>query len=114
MTRKLHLTLAGGAVAVLLALAPAAMAAGEQGGTQGNNTSGTPGVTSGPAAGSDVLPSTAVQKGQNANSGLKSQATAGAVAAGAPGVAGKPSTEAGPAPSHKKHHHSGQGTGSNR
>ena len=68
------------------------------------NTGGATGSSSGPAAGGNVAPSTAVQKqnqtgqmgaGQHGASG---QAAGGAMGAGAPGVAAKPGAEGGPAP----------------
>ena len=70
------------------------------------NTSGSAGSTSGPAAGGNVAPSTAVQKenpagqmgaGQHQGAGQAS----GAMGAGAPGMAAKPGSEAGPAPTKK-------------
>ncbi len=76
-----HITLAAFAAAIVLAVCPAAFAAG--------NTAGT-GVTSGPAAGSSTMPNIAVPK-QNWSS-------AGATGAGAPGTPAKRGTEAGAAP----------------
>jgi hypothetical protein len=51
-----------------------------------------PGITTGPAAGTNVEPSTALQKGSGAGSSEGSS-----VAAGSPGVEAKPGTEAGKA-----------------
>jgi len=89
----------GVAVAALLAVAPAAMA--QQGGTSPH------GRTSGPAAGSNVEPSTAVQKDNPAaqtNTGSQGsgqaggQAATGGTSVGAPGVTAKEGTEGGPSP----------------
>ncbi len=78
---------AGGLAIGLLAGAPMANAAEH-------------GVTSGPATGSTVEPSTAVQK-NNAQINAKKdtgEVVAGSVATGTPGVSAKRDTEAGPAP----------------
>ena len=84
---------AGAAVTALLAFAPAAMA----------GSSSSQGSTTGPAAGSNVQPSTAVQKDNpaaqgNTGSSGSGQSAAGAVGAGAPGTAAKGGTEGGPSP----------------
>jgi syndecan 1 len=79
--------IAGTAVAALFAIGSTVMAQQPQG------------VTSGPAAGSEVQPSTAVQK-PAPSTGTQSpseQAKGGAAAAGAPGVTAQPGTEGGPA-----------------
>ena len=91
---RIHTCMAGMAVTVLLAFAPAAMA---QGGTSPQ------GSTTGPAAGSNVEPSTATQKQNPAaqtttGSQGSGQATTGAVGAGAPGATAHPGTEGGPSP----------------
>jgi hypothetical protein len=100
---------AGGLVLGLLAGAPVAFAAEngnagnaagtEQGTTAGAN--GANGVTSGPAVGTPVAPSGAVQK--HARHGRTHKAVASAEAAGAPGVNAKRGTEAGTAPRHHRH-----------
>jgi len=55
------------------------------------------GTTSGPAAGTNVEPNTAVQKQPAGRSGAKSNDwKASSEAAGAPGIEGKPGTESGP------------------
>ena len=57
--------------------------------------------TSGPAAGTNVQPSTAVQKEneqQRSQSGTTAQQPAGNVAGGAPGAEAKPGTEGGQPP----------------
>ena len=56
------------------------------------------GRTSGPAAGSNVKPSTAMPENQSGTSTEATQMHPGGVAAGAPGAKAKPGTEAGPAP----------------
>jgi hypothetical protein len=61
---------------------------------QQSPTPGQPGSTTGPAAGTIVQPSTAVQK-EMPTAGA--QAQQGGLAAGAPGVTAQPGTEAGPA-----------------
>ncbi len=53
-----------------------------------------PGSTTGPAAGTNVEPSTAIQKGNRDNSGTQGSPTA----AGSPGVEAKPGSEGGKAP----------------
>ncbi|MBV8456901.1 MAG: hypothetical protein JO122_09835 [Acetobacteraceae bacterium] len=78
-----HITLPAFAAAIVLAVCPAAFAAG--------NTAAT-GVTSGPAAGTPTVPNTAVPK-QNWSTN-----SAGATGAGAPGTPAKQGTEAGAAP----------------
>ncbi len=84
---------AGGLLLGLLGGAPAAIAA------QQGNTGPAQGVTSGQAVGTNVKPSTAVEK----NAGSK-----GAAAVGAPGVAGQPGNKNGPPPKHHaKTHHRG-------
>jgi len=82
----------------LLSAGPLALAAESTTGAAAGNTSG-------PAAGSTVMPSTAVQKQNTMGATDKShaqsprtQAEAGGMAAGAPGMTAKPGTEAGPAP----------------
>ena len=57
-----------------------------------------PGSTSGPAAGKNVEPSTAIQK---ENSATSQDRGASSTAAGAPGVEAKPGTEGGRAPAGK-------------
>src|SRR5918911_1701132 len=91
---KISHYMAGAAAMALLALGPGAMA-------QQGRPSGQPGSTSGPAAGSPVQPSTAVQKqtpGAAPQGMTGAQAQQGGVGAGAPGVTAKPGTEGGPAP----------------
>lgn len=90
----LHSLLAGVGFAAAIAICPAAMAAQQ-------------GSTSGPAAGSTVEPSTAVQKQNSStqtNAGQQgagsAQTSGGEVAAGAPGVTAKSGSEGGPAPAH--------------
>lgn len=82
--------MAGAAATMLLVAGPAA-------------TAQTPGSTSGPAVGSPVAPSTAVQKENPANPAGADQAKEGvspgaAVSAGAPGATAKEGTQGGPAP----------------
>jgi hypothetical protein len=64
------------------------------------NTGNAPGVgpgnTSGPAVGTDVQPSTAIQKDQTGRSSAGGGDASNA--AGAPGVEGKPGSESGPLP----------------
>jgi hypothetical protein len=55
------------------------------------------GVTSGPAVGTAVVPSTAAQKDNPANSAGNAMQQ-GAVGVGAPGVPAKPGAEGGPSP----------------
>ena len=81
--------LVGAAVTALLALGPSAMA-------QQGTASGQPGATTGPATGTPVEPSTAVQK--QSPSGTAADAAQGAVGAGAPGVTASPGTQGGPPP----------------
>jgi hypothetical protein len=94
---EMRTLLRAAAVSTLLAVAPAAIA---QQGTQ----SGQPGVTSGPAGGTNVEPSTAVQKqnppGQTtgATGAQGTEAAQGAMGAGAPGVSAKPGTQGGQTP----------------
>jgi hypothetical protein len=89
------LTYAGAGLAAVLLLATPAMAQTSGGASTGH--------TSGPAAGGNVTPSTAVQKDNPAGqTGAGQQGGAGsssgsAMGAGAPGVAAKPGSEAGPA-----------------
>jgi hypothetical protein len=52
------------------------------------------GITTGPAAGTNVEPSTAIHKPNSGGSGVEG----GAIAAGSPGVEAKPGTEGGEAP----------------
>ena len=86
--------IAGAAAIALLVLGQNAIA-------QQGPTPGQPGSTTGPAAGTTVQPSTAVQKemppaaSQRARVPRRNKA---AMAAGAPGVTAQPGTEAGPAP----------------
>ena len=83
-----------GAAMALLVLGPKAIA-------QQGPTPGQPGSTTGPAAGTIVQPSTAVQK-ETPTAGSRgataTQAQQGGMSAGAPGVTAQPGTEAGPAP----------------
>ena len=83
-----------GAAMALLVLGPNAIA-------QQGPTPGQPGSTTGPAAGTTVQPSTAVQK-ETPSGGSRgaagTQAQQGGMSAGAPGVTAQPGTEAGPAP----------------
>jgi len=58
---------------------------------------GSSGDTSGPAIGSPVEPSTVVEK-QNPKVKRESKPGESGMAAGAPGIEGKPGTESGPAP----------------
>jgi hypothetical protein len=60
----------------------------------GNAPGAGPGNTSGAAVGTDVQPSTAIQKDQTGRSGAGGASSA----AGAPGVEGKPGAESGPLP----------------
>ncbi len=62
-------------------------------------TNQTSGDTSGPAAGSNVSPSTAVQK--NRSSSKDSDQTNSTAAGGAPGVAGPAGSKNGPAPNNR-------------
>jgi hypothetical protein len=57
------------------------------------------GNTSGPAAGTNVEPSTAIQKDNSAGSGSQDQGSG--AAAGAPGAEAKPGTEGGRVPTGK-------------
>ena len=88
MTTRLHLAqLAGGALIASLALGQPALAQQR-------------GSTTGPAVGTPVMPSTAVQKespAATAGSGQSGAAAVrpGAVGVGAPGVAAKPGSEGG-------------------
>lgn len=104
--------LAGSVLAAVIAVSAPAIAQSQQpnsqqnqqtSGQQGSNQqgSGQQGVTSGPAVGTAVAPSTAVQKQDTSDSsagsgvgGLKP----GAVGVGAPGVTAKQGTEGGPSP----------------
>lgn len=81
MSKTFSALAVGGLLAGLLAAAPIVMAA-EQG------------STSGPAAGSNVKPGTAVQKEDMG--GASTSAGQSGVAAGAPGVAGQPGNKSGP------------------
>lgn len=63
--------------------------------TTGNAPGAGPGNTSGPAVGTDVHPSTAIQK-ETGRSGAGGGDASNA--AGAPGVEGKPGSESGPLP----------------
>jgi hypothetical protein len=82
-----NLYMSGVVVTVVLALGPAAMAQQQ-------------GTTSGPAAGSAVQPSTAIQKQNpvNPTQPVGEQAKEGATAAGAPGVTAGSGTQGGPPP----------------
>lgn len=98
---------AGGLLLGLLGGAPMAFAqnnsnAGTATGTE-QGAAGAGGVTSGPAVGTPVMPSGAVQKHAKNMHGRKHRGMASAESAGAPGTSAKPGTEAGPAPRH--HHH---------
>jgi hypothetical protein len=62
-------------------------------------TSGQPGVTSGPASGSAVEPSTAVQKQNPSTQAAGAESAQGALGAGAPGASARPGTQGGPSPS---------------
>jgi hypothetical protein len=65
----------------------------------GNSPGMGAGSTTGPAAGTDVQPSTAIQKGESGrSSGGGGDASN---AAGAPGVEGKPGSESGPLPQNR-------------
>lgn len=79
--------ISGVALIVVLALGPTAMAQQQ-------------GTTSGPAAGSAVEPSTAIQKQNTANptQSVGEQAKEGVTAVGAPGVTAEPGTQGGPPP----------------
>jgi hypothetical protein len=79
--------ISGVAVTAVLALGSAAMAQQQ-------------GTTSGPAAGSAVEPSTAIQKQNPANptQTVGEQAKEGVTAVGAPGVTAAPGTQGGPPP----------------
>lgn len=80
-TRKLTLRIVPGVLSLALCFAPAAFAA----------NGAAAGTTSGPAAGKQTMPNTAVEKdSSNMN---------GSDAAGAPGAKGKSGTESGHAPS---------------
>ena len=57
------------------------------------------GNTSGPATGTDVQPSTAIQKGESGHSSVGGGDASNA--AGAPGVEGKPGSESGPLPQNR-------------
>lgn len=59
-------------------------------------TGGSTGNTSGPAAGGNVQPSTAVQKDTGSGASGNSATAAPGAAGGAPGVAGKPGNKSGP------------------
>ena len=85
--------IAGAAAMALFVLGPNAVA-------QQGPTPGQPGSTTGPAAGTTVQPSTAVQKETPtaaSRGAAGTQAQQGAMSAGAPGVTAQPGTEAGPA-----------------
>jgi hypothetical protein len=84
---------AGAAAMALVVLGPKAIA-------QQGPTPGQPGTTTGPAAGTTVQPSTAVQKetpAAGSRGTAATQAQQGGMSAGAPGVTAQPGTEAGPA-----------------
>ena len=84
---SVSLYISGVVLTVALALGPAAMAQQQ-------------GTTSGPASGSTVQPSTAIQK-QNPATPTQSvgeQAKEGVTAVGAPGVTAEPGTQGGPPP----------------
>ena len=88
---KIRNYLAGAAVSALLALGPTAMA-------QQGTAPGQPGSTSGPASGTHVEPSTAVQKQNPSGQATGAEAGQGAAGAGAPGAAASPGTQGGPPP----------------
>jgi uncharacterized low-complexity protein len=77
--------LTGAALASALLIGPAAWA---------QQTGGSPGSTTGPAAGGNVQPSTATQKQNDSNSG-RSATSAPNAAGGAAGVEGKPGNKSG-------------------
>ena len=84
--------IAGAAAIALLVLGQKAIA-------QQSPTPGQPGSTTGPAAGTTVQPSAAVQKEMPTAASQQAagaQAQQGGLAAGAPGVTAQPGTEAGP------------------
>ena len=99
MVNRFTALAAGGLMLGLLGGAPMAFAAATTTGVPAVGPTSTSGVTSGPAAGTPVLPSAAVQK--HAKATHHSKSTASAETAGAPGATAKRGTEAGPAP----HHH---------
>jgi hypothetical protein len=66
---------------------------------QQGTASGQPGVTSGPASGSTVEPSTAVQKQNPSTQGTGTESAQGALRAGAPGASARSGTQGGPPPS---------------
>ena len=86
---KLSRNVVGAAVTLVFALGSTAMA-------QQVTGSGQPGNTTGPASGTPVEPSTAVQK-QNPSDPPAGSAQ-GSTAVGAPGAAGGPGTQGGPSP----------------
>ena len=88
---KIHKYFVGAAASALLALGAPAVA-------QQGTASGQSGSTSGPASGTPVDPSAAVQKQNPAAQGTGAEATHGAVGAGAPGVSASPGTQGGPSP----------------
>ncbi len=79
--------LTGAALASALLIGSAALA---------QQTGGSPGSTTGPAAGGNVQPSTAVQKDTASGGSGNSSTAAPGAAGGAPGVAGKPGNKSGP------------------
>jgi len=84
MNRTLFASFAAGAMAILVCTSTPARAEDR-------------GVTSGPAAGGNIKPSTAApEKGSVSSEGQPMKQ--GEVAVGAPGTTSKPGTEAGPAP----------------
>jgi hypothetical protein len=88
---NIHTWLVGAGLSALLALSSSAVA-------QQGTASGQPGMTTGPATGTPVEPSTAVQKQNQTNPATGAEAAQGATAAGAPGVAATPGTQGGPPP----------------
>lgn len=99
---KVQSYLATGILAGALIFGSAAMAQQNNQGNQGNTES--PGTTSGPAAGGNVVPGGAAQRSHtkghsrrhHGGSAQSLGLSSGAVAHGAPGVAGKPGAEAEP------------------
>lgn len=88
MSRTFNALAAGGLLIGLLASGPVAMAADQ-------------GTTSGPAAGTQVKPGMAMEKGKmTGKSDTGTAAAQGGVAAGAPGVAGQPGNKNGPPAKH--------------
>ena len=86
MSRNFNLAAAGGLLLGLLASGPAAIAADQ-------DTTASPGTTSGPANHTTVKPGTA----SDSMAAPGTQAVQGDLAVGAPGVKAKPNTQAGAA-----------------